>query len=123
MICEKAIIPYIIVTDSLTATYRDSNGFRSTEKTEQMAPQTKPHDILPTAPPAPHIIPYNLTDIISDEDSIASSNESSDDIIGIVKNMTTTIDPTYHVSLSNNPFDDIVEIGISTRGRHSTLGI
>ena len=37
--------------------------------------------------------------------------------------MNTTIDPPYHVSLSNNPFDDIVEIEISTRGKHSTLGI
>ena len=37
--------------------------------------------------------------------------------------MTTDITPPYHISLGTDPFDDVIEIEISTRGKHPTLGM
>ena len=37
--------------------------------------------------------------------------------------MTTTIEPPFNVTLGSDPFDDVLEIDISTRGHHPTLGL
>ena len=46
-----------------------------------------------------------------------------DNIIGIIKNMTTTLEPLFPIPLSPDPFDGIVDIEISTQGVHPTLGL
>ena len=37
--------------------------------------------------------------------------------------MITIFEPPYNITLSSDPFDDVLEIGISTHGVHPTLGL
>ena len=61
--------------------------------------------------------------LIYDDDTITYNNDTPDDIMGVVKNMTTIITSPHYISLGSDPFDNIVEICISTCGKHPTLGL
>ena len=82
--------------------------------TPTMSPHHTSINITPTT------IPLDMDEIT---DPIDTSTPESEQIIGIARNMTTSITPPYHISLGNEPFDNLVDIEISTCGNHTTLGL
>ena len=42
---------------------------------------------------------------------------------GMSNNMVTTVETPYDTALASDPFDDILEVSISTRGTQLTLGL
>ena len=68
-----------------------------------------------------HVIPFDTEDVIASRTS--SHRQNIHDNIDIIRNMTTTIKPPFNVTLGSDPFDDVLEIDISTRGNHPTLGL
>ena len=42
---------------------------------------------------------------------------------GIIKTITTTVEPPFHIALSTDPFDDNIDINISLKGSHPALGL
>jgi len=117
MICENAVIPQVVVSENLSNTTRNNNGFGSTEQmnTTQNNQTTPTHDNLTGSP---NVIPFD-----SDKVSLTNTSTNDNEPIGIVKHMDVDITPPYHISLGSDPFDDVVEIEISTRGQHPTLGL
>ena len=111
IICEKVVIPTITVIDTLTKTVRNSDGFGSTEINDTSS--TSPSHTTEKSP-SPHI-PYNIIPYDGDEITTSTpTHKPIDNIIGVIQNMTTRVEPPFHISLSFDPFDDIVDIEIST---------
>ena len=122
MICEKAVIPRITDATNLTPTSRDTNGLGSTERA-QSTPDV--NDIAQEYNPASdhvHIIPFDIEDDLLPPSTVSPHQPSTNDDIAIIRNLTTDIEPPFHICLSSNPFDDVLTIDVSTRGDHPTLG-
>ena len=103
MICEKAVIPRIVDTTSLTPTSRDTNGFGSTEIVES-TPDT--NNIAQEDHPASdhvHIIPFDIKDNLLPSSTTSPHQPSTNDDIAIIRNLTTDIEPLFHICLSSNP--------------------
>ena len=69
----------------------------------------------------PHIIPFDIDELLSDNNPQTIINNTHHDILGVVRNMTTDITPPFQISLGSDSFDNIVENNISTHGKHPTL--
>ena len=149
MMCEKAIIPYIKDTTTLTTIIRDSTALGSKDQAPMPVPNctnnnTKESDDTPNLIPQDndsgsdnndgnqpphlvhrngnaHVIPFDTEDVIASR--TRSHRYNIHDDITIIRNMTTNIEPPFNVTLGSDPFDDILEIDISTRGNHPTLGL
>ena len=50
-----------------------------------------------------------------------SDNIPDDELPVFVRNITTMVEPPFHISLSHEPLDDIVDVYMSTKGIHLTL--
>lgn len=109
MIYEKAVIPKILVIETLSKTEWHTNRFGSTERAQQHTP-------VPDDTPTHEIASLNV--ILFDISKISDLNLP---IICINRNMITDISPLYQILLGINPFDNVVEIEISIQGKHSIL--
>ena len=64
-----------------------------------------------------------MDELIPDTESTWADLNINSENVGVIKNMTTHITPPYHISLSDDSFDDTVDIETPTRGRHPSLGL
>ena len=126
MICEKACIPAIDDTTNLSVTERDSDAFGSTEQNEYANTTPLPHNTIihddNDNDQSPHVIPFDIEDDHANQ-SVLNDNGVSTDDVAIIHNMTTDVEPPFNITMGTDPFDDIVEIEIATRGEHPTLGL
>ena len=99
------------------------NGIGNTEQKEQTTiqiitpnpthtPTSDEHDKNTNGDDAIDTIKHNLIPLESDE--IQPPIDDGDDMMGIIHNLITDIEPPYYVSLGSDRFDDILEIEIST---------
>ena len=109
MIFEKAVIPHIHITTSLQETARDTNTFESTELHKTLTMTQPANSITPPSTDsmyntnAPHIVPFDIDDILLNNDMQPSLYVSDSNLPAIIKHLTTQIESPFHTSLTLIP--------------------
>ena len=103
LIYTRIETPTLTETAELTHTNRGQSGFGSTDE------QTHPAPSCPTDP-----ITRTLTEQLTEHDIVPSPQNKPTD---------NTIQPPINIYMSDNPFDDLVNIKITIKGDHPTLGM
>ena len=116
IILEKSHIPTITVVPSLSRTTRDKQGFGSIEHREQTTtPSLRP----PHTAPGDNLSRDNIITPYNSDDEERHERRSIEPIHAIQADTT----PPYQITLSPDPFDNTIQILISTRTSHPTLGL
>ena len=100
---QKSCYPVIQATSNLTPTTCDTE-YRQTTVKQHTSDNPTPSMIETNNVQAPHIIPFDFED---DEEIYTvppSDNISDGDLPQIIRNITTTVEPPFYISLSHNPF-------------------
>ena len=126
MICEKAVIPTVMDTTTLTATSRDTDAFGSTKQRIHKSPSPL-HKMTNKTSSCnndndDHMIPFDTDEYIKPNPN-SNAITISDTDIAIIRNMNTDIEPPFNITMGTDPFDEFLEIDISTDGTHPTLGL
>ena len=70
-----------------------------------------------------NVIPFHIEDLGSPGTNDKSTLDPSEEIRGIIKNMTTVIELPYQIKLRSDAFDDILDIEVLTQCNHPTTCI
>ncbi|MFN9979937.1 MAG: hypothetical protein ACK53Y_08500, partial [bacterium] len=103
LIYTRIETPTLTETAELTHTNRGQSGFGSTDEQTHSAPS------CPTDP-----ITRTLTEQLTEHDIVPTPQNKPTD---------NTIQPPINIYMSDNPFDDLVNIKITIKGDHPTLGM
>ena len=137
-ILEKAHTPTIAIVDNLSTTDRNVQGFGSTEarnthtsnKSPSSTPTTKSHSTSPLSIPTPNpelLLSTTFNHIDNPPKpyppTITPENSDNEDDVAKVCSMHTDISLPYHLTFSNDPFDNTITIPIAIKGTNPCLGL
>ena len=129
MLYHKAIIPMIKSKRMTEVEARDTSvcNPQTTTIASTEAVPTAQHD------PPIDIVPYDDDEILpnsnethickSQNDTGVNAADKDNPIIPLINNMHTDVETPYQIYLSTNPFENVIEVEITTKGDHSTLGL